>query len=360
MVDLHRQYQRYQSEIDAAVADVVHSASFIGCADFERDFSAYHHPCHCVGLGNATDALMLACRALGIGPGDEVIVPSLTFFASAEAVSAVGATPVFAEVDPKTYGLDIGHAQTLRTAKTKAVLAVHLYGQAINLRQLSAWTQAEGLYLIEDCAQAVGARYDGQLVGTVGDVGCFSFFPSKNLGAWGDGGAVITRHSNLAERIRSLANHGRSAKYRHQEIGVNSRLDAIQGAVLQVKLRHLDEIIAGRRRAAAAYRQGLADLSDRLTLPFEDPNGLHVYHLFVIQTDRRDALQQFLNQRGIEATVHYPLACHAQPAYTERKISLPHTEALTQRVLSLPLFPEITDAEIAYVCEAVHEFYAIR
>lgn len=358
-LDLTREYARYQGEIDAAMAAIIAGGHFIGSPEFESDFAQFHGSCHCVGLGNGTDALTLACRALGLGPGDEVIVPSLTFFASAEAISAVGARPIFAEVDTRTYCLDLNHAQSLLSQKTKAIVCVHLYGQAAALSAISNFAETHRIFLIEDCAQAVGAEHQGQKVGTWGDVGCFSFFPSKNLGAWGDAGAVLTQNGDLAQRIRMLANHGRSDKYRHEVVGVNSRLDALQGAILRVKLRHLREIIASRRRVAAAYRRHLAALAkaDCLTLPYEDADGSHVYHQFVIQTEARDPLHRYLWDHGIESAIHYPQGCHAQPAYAEAHVSLPRTDALTQRILSLPLFPEMTADEIAYVAKVAQTYY---
>jgi dTDP-4-amino-4,6-dideoxygalactose transaminase len=282
----------------------------------------------------------------------------LTFVATAEAVVSCGATPVFVEVNARTYCLDPDHAATLVTPRTRAIIPVHLYGQAADMSGIAALAEQQRLTVIEDCAQAHGATHHGQKVGTWGRMAGFSFFPGKNIGAFGDAGAVLTKDAATADRIRMLANHGRTDKYLHQIVGVNSRLDGLQGAVLQVKLRHIDKIIAGRRRVAAAYRSNLANLSDRITFPHEDPNGTHVYHLFVIQVAERDKLLKHLNSHGIQAGVHYPWACHEQPAFKNADVTLPVTERLTKRILSLPIFPEMTEEEIGYVCEKVREFFA--
>ena len=356
LADLNRQYQAYKTEIDEAMAAVIAKGAFIGSASFEKAFADYVGMPHCIGVGNGTDALHCALWGLGVGPGDEVLVPSMTFVASAEPIVLLGARPVFVEIDPQTYTLDLADAERKCTAKTKVILPVHLYGQSADMSAVLNLAKAKQLKVLEDCAQSHGALHRGQQTGSWGDLSTFSFYPGKNIGAFGDGGAILCKDQALAQRIRMYANHGRSGKYDHTFVGINSRLDGLQGAILAVKLKHIAEIIAGRRRVAALYRKELAVVS-QLTLPYEDPAGLHVYHLFVLQTEKRDALLKHLNEQGIGAGVHYPAGCHEQPAFAAYKTPLLHTEALSRRALSLPIFPELSDDEARSICACVRQFF---
>jgi dTDP-4-amino-4,6-dideoxygalactose transaminase len=357
LVDLKAQYAALRPEIDAAIARVIANTSFIMGPEvhaFEEAFAAWCQARYAVGISSGTAAIELTLRALGVGPGDEVITTPFTFIATAEAISATGATPVFADIDPATYNLAPVAAEAAITARTRALLPVHLYGQPAGMDALAAIARRHGLALIEDAAQAHGAEIGGRRVGSLGDAACFSFYPGKNLGAYGDGGAVTTDDEALAGRLRKLRDHGRVSKYVHDELGYGHRLDALQAAILAAKLPHLDAANAARRRLAARYRELLAG-SD-LVLPFEPEGVTPVYHLYVVRTPRRDALLADLREQGIEAGIHYPLPLHLQPAYRElglRPGSFPMAEAAAQQVLSLPLFPEMTVAQQERVAMAL-------
>src|SRR5215210_814095 len=297
-VDLQAQYRAIRTEIDEAVARVLDTSAFILGREveaFERAFADYVGARFCVGVSNGTAAIQLALQACGVGPGDEVIVPANTFFATAEAVSTAGATPVFVDCDPATYNIDVTRIEAAVTPRTRAVIPVHLYGQPADLDAVFEVAAAHDLVVIEDAAQAHGARYKGKRVGARGRAGCFSFYPGKNLGAYGEGGAVVTNDAGVARRLRMLRDHGSEQKYRHELVGYNSRLEGIQGAVLNVKLKRLDDWNALRRRHAARYRELLAPLDGALALPAEAAYAEHVYHLFVVQTDARDSLQRYLS-----------------------------------------------------------------
>jgi dTDP-4-amino-4,6-dideoxygalactose transaminase len=357
LVDLKAQYRALQPDIDAAIARVIESGVFIlgpEVSAFEMAFAAYCGAQHGVGVGSGTAALELALRGLGIGPGDEVITTALTFIATAEAISAVGATPVFADIDPRTYNLDPERVEAAVTAATRAILPVHLYGQPAAMDALAAIARRRGLKLVEDAAQAHGAMHRGWRVGSLGDVACFSFYPGKNLGCYGDGGAVVTNDDRLAARVRRLRDHGRTGKYVHEEIGFGHRLDALQAAILSAKLPHLDAANAARRRLAQRYQQLLA--GSELILPWEPDDVRGVYHLYVVRTPRRDQVLDSLHRQGIGAGIHYPLPLHLQPAYAGlgyRPGSLPVTEAAAREVLSLPLYPEMTEEQQDLVVAAV-------
>jgi dTDP-4-amino-4,6-dideoxygalactose transaminase len=363
-VDLQAQYRSIKAEVDAAVQRVLDTSAFIlghEVETFEGAFAEYVGARECVGVSNGTAAIQLALQACGVGPGDEVVVPANTFFATAEAVSTAGATPVFVDCDPVTYNIDAARIDEVITERTRAVIPVHLYGQPADLDAVFEVAGRHDLLVIEDAAQAHGARYKGSRVGALARAGCFSFYPGKNLGAYGEGGAVVTNDAGVARRLRMLRDHGSEQKYRHELVGYNFRLEGIQGAVLNVKLKHLDDWNALRRRHAARYRELLAPLSGSLALPQEADYAEHVYHLFVIQTDARDALQRYLAAAGVHTGVHYPVPVHLQPAYAalgRREGDFPNAESQSRRVLSLPMFAELTEHQLKYVANALADFCA--
>ena len=356
-VDLKAQYQSIKDEIDAAVARVIRNTSFILGPEveaFEQAFAEYVGARFCLGLNSGTAALHLALLAGGIGAGDEVIVPANSFFATAEAVSLVGATPVFVDADPVSYTIDTSKIEKAITGRTRAIIPVHLYGQSADLDPIFEIARRRNLLVVEDAAQAHGAQYKGRRVGALGDVGCFSFYPGKNLGAYGEGGAVVTNDEKLAHRVRLLRDHGSEKKYRHEIVGYNFRLEGIQGAVLNVKLRHLDRWNELRHQHAARYTELLKDTN--LTLPFEMDYARHVYHVYVIQTDARDDLQSKLSDAGIQTGIHYPIPIHLQPAYSSlghKQGDFPESERQSNRVLSLPMFAELTDEQIHSVADTI-------
>ncbi len=362
LVDLRVQYQTLKDEILAAVADVFEGMQlFLGpnVRAFEAEFAAYSHAQHAIGVGSGTDALILSLRAADVGPGDEVITVSHTFFADTEAIALVGATPVFVDVEPDTWNLDPSKLEAAITPRTKAIVPVHLCGQPAEMAPILELARKHKLFVLEDACQAHGADYRGQRVGSIGDAAVFSFYCSKNLGGFGEGGMVTTNDARLAARIRRLRDHGSDRRYEHAEIGTNARLDEVQAAILRVKLRHLDEWNARRQANAAAYGEALAGTP--LELPTVRPDRTHVYHLYVVRGPRRDALKDYLGARGISTGVHYPIPGHLQPAaraWSRGPGSLPVTERLAERVLSLPMYPELTREQIAYVADAVRAFYA--
>ncbi len=360
-VDLQAQYRALKTEMDTAVLRVMQQCNFIlgkEVGDFERAFAAYVGAKHCVGVASGLDALKLALEALGIGPGDEVIVPAHTFIASALAVSAVGARPVLVEVEEDSFNLDPKRLDAALTPRTKAVMPVHLYGQPADLDPILDFARRHGLRVVEDASQAHGARYRGRRVGTFGDAGCFSFYPGKNLGAYGDAGGLVTDDDALAERVRFLRNYGQEVKYKHVVKGYNLRLDTLQAAVLSVKLPHLDNWNARRLAHAAAYTHALEGVGD-LKLP-RVIYGDHVFHLYVIRTARRNALQNHLTERGIATVIHYPVPIHLQAAYADLgypRGTFPTTERLADEILSLPMYAELTPEQQDYVVAAVKDFF---
>ncbi|HEV2881593.1 MAG TPA: DegT/DnrJ/EryC1/StrS family aminotransferase [Pyrinomonadaceae bacterium] len=368
-VDLQAQYRAIKREVDEAIGRVVESAAFILGREveaFESAFAEYLGAKFCVGVNSGTAAIQLAVTACGVGAGDEVIVPANTFFATAEAVSTAGATPVFVDADPVSYTIDVNKIEAAINARTRAIIPVHLYGQAADLDPIFEIAARHNLSVIEDAAQAHGSLYKGRRVGALGRANCFSFYPGKNLGAYGEGGAVVTDDAEVARRVRLLRDHGSEHKYRHDIIGYNFRLEGIQGAVLNVKLKYLDGWNELRRAHAARYRELLSGLSggdgdgaSALTLPRELPYARHIYHLYVVQTDERDALQQHLTAAGIQTGIHYPVPVHLQPAYASlghRAGDFPVAERQAARVLSLPMFPELTGEQIERVAEVVRAF----
>jgi dTDP-3-amino-3,4,6-trideoxy-alpha-D-glucose transaminase len=329
---------------------------------FESEFAAYCEADDAVGLASGTDAIALALRALGIGPGHEVIVPANTFIATAEAVSMAGATPRFVDVDPVSGLLTAEIVERALNPRVRCVIPVHLYGATVDMDPILEVARAAGIPVVEDACQAHGARYRGRRVGALGDIGCFSFYPAKNLGAWGDGGAVVTNRPELAERVRLLRSHGERPRYRHRVIGSTARLDGLQAAVLRVKLRHLDSWNAQRRRAAAELRRAL-HATGVLAPPAPVDGGDHVYHLFVVRSPERDLLRAHLTARGIASAVHYPVPVHLTEAYDHLGYahgSLPVAEEMAERICSLPIFPGMTSAQVEAVATALREQPASR
>jgi dTDP-4-amino-4,6-dideoxygalactose transaminase len=362
-VDLYAQYESIRNELDPVIAEVIRRTAFIG-GPFEHQFTVNFaaflgHDRHVVGMGNGTDAITLVCRALNIGPGDEVIVPAGTFIATSEAVSAAGAKPVFADIHPVSYNLDPEKIESLISPKTKAIMPVHLYGHPADLDAIGAIARKHGLMLIEDSAQAHGALYRKQRVGTFGDAAIFSFYPGKNLGAYGDGGAAAFRDPDAAHRCKALADHGRLSKYDHSEEGFNSRLDGLQAAILDVKLRHLDDWNAARRRIAAKYDQLLAGIPG-LRTPTISAETTPIYHLYVIRTSRREELRDFLAAHEIDTGVHYPIALPFLKAYEHygcTTADFPVAAVHQNEVLSLPIYAEMPNDHVEFVAEKVREFF---
>lgn len=358
-LDLVRQYTTIQAEVSDAVLKVLASGGYIGgplVEGFEQQFASYIGVSNCVACNSGTDALYLALRALGIGPGDEVITTPFTFFSTAGTISAVGATPVFVDIDARTFNLDVSQLATAITDKTKAIIPVHLFGQPADMTAVMAIAQSHQLAVIEDSAQAVGAKWAEQTVGSIGHIGCFSFYPTKNLGACGDGGAITTNDPAIAANIRTLRDHGQRIRYYHDEIGINSRLDAIQAAILQIKLRYLDTWNEQRRQLADRYYQFL-NLLPNLVAPQEPTGSQGVWHQYTVRLSKdnqavnftagnfRDQVRQLLQQQGISSTIYYPQPIHLQPVYKVlgyQPGQLPVVEQACREVLSLPMFPELS------------------
>lgn len=359
-VDLAAGYRGLKDEIDSAVARVLASGACVlgeNIGAFEEEFAAWLGVSEVATTGSGTDAIYLTLKALDIGPGDEVITVSHTAVNTALAISKVGATPVLVDIDPESYCMDAAGLKAALTGRTRAIIPVHLYGHPADMDQIMEFADAHGLPVIEDCAQAHGAAFGGKTVGTIGIAGCFSFYPTKNLGACGDGGAVATRDRDLAAKIRSLANCGQGAqRYHNIYKGDVSRLDEIQAAILRVKLVALDDWTQSRRRVADFYRDALAG-APGIILPIELKQARHVYHLYVVRSERRDELQKHLASQGVRTLVHYPVPVHLQPAYAEElKMNLPVTERIVGEILSLPIFPEITEEQLGHVAAAVLVF----
>ena len=353
-LDLKAQHDPLRAEILAAIGEVIDSSAFAGgpfVAKFEDEFAAFCGTRFCVGVGNGTDALWFALLALGVGPGDEVITVPNTFMATAEAISFCGAKPVFVDVDEATYTLDAARLEAAITPRTKAVIPVHLYGQMADMDPIMEIARRRHLWVVEDACQAHGAEYKGRPAGSIGHAGCFSFYPGKNLGAWGEAGGIVTNDSELCRKMKVLRDHGQKAKYQHSHIGWNGRMDGIQAAVLRVKLRGLRQGNAARRAHAARYDELLAGV-DGLIVPRVGTYGVPVYHLYVIRVPHRDQLLQSLGQRGISCAIHYPRPVHLQEAYSDLGLapgSFPIAERCADEILSLPMFPELTPAQIEIV-----------
>lgn len=358
-VKLKRQYDLFANEYEEAALRAMRSGWYIMGNElkaFETRFAQYTGARHCVGLNSGLDALTLAVRALGIGPGDEVIVPANTYIASVLGVTENGATPVFVEPG-EFFCLDAEKVEAAITPRTKAILPVHLYGQPCEMERICSIAEKHGLYVIEDCAQSHGARINGKLTGTFGTIGCFSFYPTKPLGALGDSGAVITNDPALADKVRKLRNYGSGVKYVNELDGVNSRLDEVQAAILQVGLRHLDEGNEYRRRIARRYLEGIHN--DLVTLPDTRSGAEHVYHVYAVLSEHRDELQKHLLDKGVKTLIHYPIPPHLQECYTRlgySKGSFPISEAYAQNELSLPIYVGMPDEDVEAVIEAVNSF----
>lgn len=358
LVDLKAHHAAIAAEVAAAIQRVVTNADFIlggDVAAFEDEFAAYCGVAHAVGLDSGISALELGMRALGIGPGDEVITPAGSFIASSSAISFTGATPIWVDVDPRTYNIDPELLEAAITKRTKAIMVVHLYGQPADMDRVLEIAERQGLPVIEDACQSHGARYKGRRTGSLGKFGAFSFYPSKNLGAYGDAGALTTNDSGLAERVRMMRNYGQRAKYDHVFLAWNRRLDTVQAAVLRVKLPRLDAWNDSRRKIASLYEELL---SGTVVVPYVRPDLEHVFHLYVIQLDGRDHVLAELGARGIGAGIHYPVPIHLQEAYRDRGFgpgSFPVTEESAKRVLSLPIYPEMTELDVRRVADAVRE-----
>ena len=357
MVDLKTQYHSLKNEIDRAVLEAIESTQFIlgpNVTAFEQEAATYLGAPYAVSCASGTDALHLAILAAGIGPGDEVITSPFTFIATAEAICYVGATPVFVDIDPKTFNIDPDLIKAAITPRTKAVIPVHLFGQPADMTQIKAICDAHQLLLIEDCAQSFGAAANGRMTGTLGSLGCFSFFPSKNLGCYGDGGLITCATAELAEQVKVLRNHGSRVRYHHSVIGYNSRLDDIQAAILRVKLKRIDEFNTGRRRVAHLYSELLKDVA---TVPFEDGKGVHVYHQYTLLTDQREKVMAKLSEQQIASAVYYPIPLHKQDVFAEAyaAISLPVAEDVAGRCMSLPVYPEMPEEAVRTVAKTVIE-----
>jgi UDP-2-acetamido-2-deoxy-ribo-hexuluronate aminotransferase len=368
MVDLKQQYLQMKDEVDAAIRSVLDSAVFIGgksVQDFSDNLAAWTGSRHVIPCANGTDALQIAMMALGLEPGDEVITPSFTYIATTEVVALLRLKPVFVEVDPRTYCMDPEALERAITPRTRAIVPVHLYGQPAPMEEILAIARRHGIPVVEDNAQAIGARYtfsDGEVrqTGTMGTIGTTSFFPSKNLGCYGDGGAILTQDDALADRIRMIANHGQRIRYHHDIVGCNSRLDALQAAILDVKLKRLDAYIEARRRAAAAYDAAFAG-EERIVTPYVSPRGTHVYHQYTLQLEGvdRDALQQYLADRSIPSMIYYPVPAHRQRMFTDNGAggeALPVTDWLTGRVISLPIHTEMEPEQTETIVSAVFDY----
>lgn len=360
-VDLHAQYLRYQKEIDAALADTIAKSAYIGgpaVKDFEAAFSAYSGVSQTIACANGTDSMEMLLDALGVGPGDEVIVPALSWISTAEVVGTRGATPVFVDID-ESYTINPELIEASITERTRGIIPVHLYGCPADMPRIMEIAEKNQLFVIEDCAQAHGAAVAGQGVSQFGIAGSYSFYPGKNLGAYGDAGAVVTESEELAHQVRMLANHGQPKKHLHLMEGRNSRMDGLQAAVLNAKLPYLETWTEERRMNAARYHQALKDLP--LTLPHEPSDRRHVYHLYVIQSDRRDELMSHLQSQGVACAIHYPTPMPLMPCYAQRGWTVgdfPMAEKACKGILSLPLYPELSEEQIAYVAEQIARFYA--
>ncbi len=360
-LDLKSQHRSLREDLWRVWDEVLDSAGFIGGSpveQFEKAFAAFCETKHAVGVGNGTDALLLALKALGIGRGDEVIVPANSFVATAAGVVHAGATPVFVDIDPRTYNIDVNQIENHISPQTKAIIPVHLYGQPADISPVLELAKLYGLKVIEDAAQAHGALYHGRRAGSMGDAACFSFYPGKNLGACGDGGAVVTSDPDLAQSLRRLREHGGLRKYEHDVVGYNSRLDSLQAAALHIKLGFLDQRNEMRRRHAESYRELLSDITGIVT-PFVLSGVTSVYHLYVIrvETGSRTDLQDYLKDHGVQTLIHYPIPIHRTRAFAEfRKHDCPIAEEYAERILSLPMYPELETSQLEYIAGLLSDF----
>ncbi|MCX7018027.1 MAG: DegT/DnrJ/EryC1/StrS family aminotransferase [bacterium] len=360
--DLLPQYEELKTEIDSAIADVIKTSSFIQgkpVAEFEKALAESVGVKHACGVANATSALWITLKALGIGPGDEVITTVHTAIPTAESITLNGAKVVFADIDPKTYQINPEHVETLITSRTRALLPVHLYGIPFNMPRMQAISKTHNLPLIEDCAQAQGAEISGKRVGSMGIAGCYSFFPSKNLGTMGDGGAMATNDDKIEKFVRMFSNHGRLEKFTHEIPGSNERLDALHAAILKVKLTKLDEWNAKRRKIADVYKKLLPEIIE-VTIPQVYPDTVPVWHLYVIRCPNRDGLMKYLKEKNIGTGLHYPLPLHLQPAMAQdcKSGDFPEAEKATKEIVSIPMYPHMTEEQAAEVCAEIKNFFA--
>ena len=368
MVDLKSQYLNIKSEVNKAIQEVIDNTSFIKgkqVKEFEYNLATYVGAKHVITCGNGTDALQIALMALGLEAGDEVITSTFTFIATAEVIALLKLKPVFVDIDSDTFTLDANQIEQVISDKTKAIIPVHLYGQSANMEKVMQIAKENNLFVVEDTAQAIGTNYtfdNGQVkqTGTIGDIGCTSFFPSKNLGAFGDGGALFTNNDEIAERIRMIVNHGSKVKYYHQLVGVNSRLDSIQAAILNVKLQHLNEYIDARQKAAAFYDEALSSVKG-IKIPARNKKSTHTFHQYTIQLEGidRNKLQAYLKEQGIPSMVYYPVPLHIQEAYKSygyQKGDFPVSEELAQKVLSLPMHTELNEKQLKYISHHIKTF----
>jgi len=358
-VDLKAQYYSIKDEIDRAIANVLESCQFVlgkEVATFEEEFAAYCQTHHAIAVNSGTSALHLALLASGVGPGDEVITVPFTFVATVAAICYTGAKPIFVDINPRSFTMDVTQTEKAITNRTKAILPVHLYGQPADMDPILEMAKHHNLLVIEDAAQAHGAEYKGKRVGGLGDMGCFSFYPGKNLGAYGEGGMVVTNNPDYARSIRMLRDWGQDRKYYHDLKGYNYRLEGMQGAILRVKLRHLEAWTEARRAHARRYNELLA--GNGVRTPEEMPFARHVYHIYAVRTPQREALQRALSEKGIQTGIHYPIPVHLQKAYADlgyQSGDFPHSERAANEVLSLPMYPELSDENIEIVSAAVRE-----
>lgn len=370
MVDLQGQYQHIKEEVDKAVLQVMEEAAFINGPEvkkFAKELAEYNQVKHVVPCANGTDALQIAMMALGLQPGDEVIVPAFTYVATAEVIALLGLKPVFVEVDASTFNIDVNQLESKLSSKTRAIVPVHLYGQCADMESLLSFAQQHNLYVIEDTAQAIGAEYtftngEIQKAGTMGDIGATSFFPSKNLGCFGDGGALFTNNDKLAEKLQMIANHGQKLKYYHDVVGVNSRLDTLQAAILRIKLQHLNNYSERRQQAATWYDKAFAETGG-IQVPVRAEKSTHVFHQYTLKVKggRRDELKEYLASKSIPSMVYYPVPLHLQEAYQGwgyKKGDFPVSEQLCQEVLSLPMHTELKEEQLTYIIKTINSFFA--
>lgn len=364
MVDLQSQYQKIKGDVDAAIMNVLDSAAFINGPEvkqFETELQEYLNVKHVIPCGNGTDALQIALMALGLEPGDEVITADFTFAATVEVIDLLKLNSILVDVDYDTFTIDTEKLKAAITPKTKAIIPVHLFGQCANLDEIMAIAKEHNLYVVEDTAQAIGADYKGQKAGTIGHIGCTSFFPSKNLGCYGDGGAIFTNDDDIAHRLRGIVNHGMYKRYYHDEVGVNSRLDSVQAAVLRRKLPLLNDYNAARNKAAAYYSEAFKDI-DALLTPVKGKDTTHVFHQYTLRVTngKRNELQAFLTEKEIPAMIYYPVPLRKQKAYDNghyNDADFPNTNKLVEEVMSLPMHTELDEEQLAYITSAVREFF---
>lgn len=362
-VDLQRQYQAYQQELNQAIQQVLDKSNYIlgdEVEEFEQEFAKYCDTKYCIGVSSGTDALILILKALNIGKGDEIITAANTFIATALAVSACGAKPVLVDINPQTYNIDVNKIEEKITPNTKAILPVHLYGQMADMDPIIAIAKKYNLKIIEDACQAHGAKYKGQKAGSLGDISAFSFYPGKNLGAYGDAGAIITSNEKLSDKIKLLRNYGQRVKYYHDLKGLNNRLDTIQAAVLRVKLKYLDKWNQARQKNADLYNKLINQQLKNIITPYVEDFTQSIYHLYVIQANKRDELLKYLAEKEIYSGIHYPVPIHLQAAYQDlgyQQGNFPQTENIAKKIISLPMFAELKQEEIEYVVQNIKNFF---